>query len=133
MNKNMKGIFSPSSVILLLFPLLSGSARVLKFSDNRRDGSGAKFRPSRVNRGGGTAATGDLTVCVEFYLTLIRYVDIFSSEGDGGWDLGLLMPDNLNTFELAFKNNWYIAYSEIEPFNWSAFCLSYHQAEHKVG
>ena len=73
-----------------------------------------------------------MTICLEFYVTLVKYFDLFSSIGDDGYQLATWLPTSLKSIEVAFKDTWYIIYEEIQPYAWNGYCLSYRFLDHRI-
>ena len=103
-------------ILLLCVPCMS--VKMLRFTDDREEGTGAAILTStRIQ-------VQDFTLCLDFEVTLIKDFRIISSRGST--DLEILIPNSLDQIQVGFKGIWYIAYTDqVEPYNWGTFCLSY--------
>jgi len=125
MNANMKLLLW---VILAFYCLFNQACcvKVLKFTDNRADDTGAKIIPSSTQNINLT----DFTFCFDVFVTLVRKFNFLNS---GSEDLMIQVPDTLDSFDIKFKGIWYIAYNDlVEPYNWGTFCLSYNTKDESI-
>ena len=109
-----------ATVALLLFLLDSSkSVKILEFSANRSDGSGATLRDPQ------TFNITDHTLCIDMFMERIRNHLPIGSKNDG-YSTPLSIPSDFNRVGMKLKGIWFIAYTEeIQPFKWSTYCYSY--------
>ena len=100
------------------------NAKVLQFTDGRAAGTSSRL----VNGPPGT--TKDLTLCVDFKISQVKYNRVLQTEG--GVDLIVEVPDSLDRFYIVVKGIWYLTPAEIVPYEWGTFCLSYESASHRL-
>ena len=94
--------------------------KILKFTNNREENTGAKI----IARPRQDAQVTDLTFCLDVFVTLIQTFQVVSTKGLD--DLEVEVPESLNSIQVKFKGIWYIAYNNlVEPYNWGTFCFSY--------
>ena len=101
--------------------------KILRFTDNREDNTGAKI----IARPGQNVQVTDITFCLDVFVTLIRSFRILSSKGLD--DLEVEIPESLDSIHVKFKGIWYLAYNNlVEPYNWGTFCFSYDTLDESV-
>ena len=102
----------------------SKNANVLQFTDGRSEGTSTRL----VN--GPSGGTKDLTLCVDFKISQVKYNRVLQTEG--GTDLIVEVPDSLDRFYIVVKGIWYLTPAVIVPYEWGTFCLSYESASHRL-
>ena len=92
-------------------------AKVISFTDERPEGSGAK-----LDSESGSYEVGDITICLDKYITSINgFINLVFSD-----DFTLAIPNAQDKLILQFKGIWYYAFNvpNIEPFTWGTVCFS---------
>ena len=103
------------------------TVKILKFTDNREDDTGAKL----ITTPGQDVQVTDLTFCLDVFVTLIRTFQVVSTKELD--DLTVYVPESLDSIQVKFKGIWYIAYNNlVEPYNWGTFCFSYDTLDESV-
>ena len=112
----MRFIFRFIFVLLIAKPILG--LKILKFTDIRKEGTGAEILNVK------SKVVSDFTMCIDFVVTLIKDFRLLSNIGTT--DLEILIPNLLDNIQIRFKGIWYLAYTNlVEPYNWGTFCLAY--------
>jgi hypothetical protein len=88
--------------INLVFVLLTskhiGSVKIVKFTNNSKDGTGARIinvKPQDIS---------DFTMCIDFVVTLIKDFRLLITIGTN--DIEILIPNSLDNIQVQFKGIW---------------------------
>ena len=117
--------FASFFLCVLFTSELCESVKILKFTDDRAEKTGARLVNPKPE------VEGDFTLCLDFIVTLIKDFRLLSTVDRG--DLEILIPNSLDNVQVQLKGIWYIAYTNlVEPYNWGTLCLAYDATNHIV-
>ena len=112
-------------LLILTTICLTSGVKILQFKHKRTDDGSKILKTAGTNR-----SVSSLSFCIDFDLKLVKYSRIIHTPGFE--DLEIIVPDTLDRFYTKVKGVWYLTPSNIDPYSFSTYCMSYNAVDHEV-